>query len=99
MQKAYSLIPSSEPDSLGGIVLKGPRLLNVLVEGLPALVAGVLFHAPLGLPGADRLRDKARQKGVAEYSSGSSPALSACRFKTFETYWAVMALSLMDPPW
>ncbi|PQJ36782.1 hypothetical protein BSZ35_00055 [Salinibacter sp. 10B] len=49
----------SKPDVLSGIVLKGPRFLDVLVESFPGGVAGVLFNAPLGFPGGDRLHNEA----------------------------------------
>lgn len=50
----------SQPNPLGGIILKSPRFLDVLVERLPALVTGVLLDAPFGFARANRLRDKAR---------------------------------------
>lgn len=43
-----------QPDIFGGIVLKGPGLLNVLVEHLPRGVPEVLFESPFGHVGADR---------------------------------------------
>ena len=55
----------SKPDVLRRVVLKGPCLFDLPVEGLPGGMAGGLLDAPLRFARADRLRGRARtQEGV-----------------------------------